>query len=102
MRTTDYTFGPTLAGKAAAASRRNGLVALVSMVWRAMRNRHALMRLDELDDRRLLDLGLCREDVRSARTTALFDDTGAYLTKAARARNRGYYRDVLDRGQSEA
>ena len=71
MRTTDYTFGPTLAGKAAAASRRNGLVALVSMVWRAMRNRHALMRLDELDDRRLLDLGLCREDVRSARTSAI-------------------------------
>ena len=102
MRTTDYALGPTLAGKAAVASRRNGLVALVTMVWRTLRNRNALMRLDELDDRRLLDLGLCREDIRSARTTALLDDTGAYLTKAARARTRGYYRDVLDKEQSEA
>ncbi|KQV43789.1 MULTISPECIES: DUF1127 domain-containing protein [unclassified Rhizobium] len=102
MRATDYALGPDLAGKAATASRRNGLVVLVAMVWRALRNRNALMRLDELDDRRLLDLGLCREDVRSAITSTLLEDTGAYLTKAARARTRGYYREALDKAQSEA
>ncbi|WP_075289929.1 DUF1127 domain-containing protein [Pararhizobium arenae] len=101
MRTTDYALGPTLAGTAA-ASRRNGLVALMATIWRVLRNRTALVRLDELDDRQLLDLGLCREDVRTAMTSAFFDDVGAHLTQAARHRTRNYYRDALYKEQSEA
>ena len=99
MRTTEYALGPTHAGKAVVA-RRNGLVALMTSVWRVLRNRNALVRLDEMDDRQLLDVGLSREDVRSAMTSAFFEDTGRHLTQAAHTRARFFYRDALGKEQS--
>ncbi len=98
MRTTEYALGPTHAGKAI-APRRNGVVAMLATVWRLVQNRRALMRLDELDDRQLLDLGLSREDVRDAMTSAFFEDTGLHLTQAARTRARFFYKDALFKEQ---
>ena len=92
MRTTDYALGPIHAGKGIAA-RRTGLAAFMASVWRVVKNRNALMRLDELDDRQLLDLGLSREDVRGAMTSSFFEDTGLHLTQAARSRARFFYRE---------
>ncbi|MDQ0319280.1 uncharacterized protein YjiS (DUF1127 family) [Pararhizobium capsulatum DSM 1112] len=99
MRTTDYALGPTHAGKGIPA-RRNGLVAVMTSVWRLLQNRRALVHLDELDDRQLLDLGLSREDVRDAMTSTFFEDTGVHLTQAARTRARSFYKDALFKEQS--
>lgn len=64
-----------------------------STVFRAWRNRGALNRLHELDERQLLDLGLTRHDVREAITSSFFSDAGLHLTIAARERARRHLRN---------
>jgi uncharacterized protein YjiS (DUF1127 family) len=43
-----------------------GVVAFAAALWKAMINRRAVMRLSELDDRLLEDIGVTRADVGSS------------------------------------
>ncbi|WP_411033276.1 DUF1127 domain-containing protein [Shinella sp. BYT-45] len=64
----------------------------VSKFVRAWQNRRAINRLGELDDHRLLDMGLCRADVQEIRAASFFSDAGLHLTIAARERARRHLR----------
>ncbi len=94
MRTTDSTLDLTLTGKLTAASRLAGLTGVMTSVWRLLRNRSAIGRLDDLDDHQLLDMGLSRHEVREALTSSFFDDPGRHLTQASRNRANIFYRNA--------
>ncbi|MCV9962954.1 DUF1127 domain-containing protein [Pararhizobium sp. BT-229] len=94
MRTTDHTLDLTLTGKLSATSRQTGLTGVLKSVWRLMRNRNAIGSLHDLDDHQLLDMGLCRHEVREALTSSFFDDPGRHLTQAARNRTNTFYRNA--------
>jgi uncharacterized protein YjiS (DUF1127 family) len=59
---------------------------------RAWQNRRVINRLNELDDHRLLDMGLSRSDVHDVRMSSFFSDAGLHLTLAARERARRHLR----------
>lgn len=59
---------------------------------RAWRNRCLIDRLNELDDHRLFDMGLCRSDVQDLRAASFFSDAGLRLTITARERARRHLR----------
>ncbi|MGQ3212697.1 DUF1127 domain-containing protein [Shinella sp.] len=59
---------------------------------RVWQNRRLINRLSELDDHQLLDMGLCRSDVREVMTSSFFSDAGLHLTIAARERARRHLR----------
>ena len=90
MRTTDHTLDLTLTGKLSATSRQTVLMS----VWRQLRNRNAIGSLQGLDDHQLLDMGLCRHEVREAMTSPFFDDPGRHLTQASRNRANTFYRNA--------
>jgi len=94
MRTTDLTLDLTLTGARSAPSRQTGLVGVLKSVWRQLRNRKAIGSLHDLDDHQLLDMGLCRHEVREALTSAFFEDPGRHLTQAARHRANTFYRNA--------
>lgn len=94
MRTTDHALDLTLTGSLSSTSRQTGFVAMVKSVWRRLQNRNAIGSLDDLDDHQLLDMGLCRHEVREALTSSFFDDHGRQLTHAARNRANAFYRDA--------
>lgn len=94
MRTTEHTLDLTLAGTLSATARPRGLMSVVASVWRLMRNRKAIGHLQDLDDRQLLDIGLCRHDLREALTASLFEDACHNLTQASRQRTNTYYRNA--------
>jgi uncharacterized protein YjiS (DUF1127 family) len=94
MRTTDHTLDLTLTGKLSATPRQAGLTGVLKSVWRLLRNRKAIGRLDDLDDHQLLDMGLCRHEVREALTSSFFQDPGRHLTQAARSRTNTFYRNA--------
>ena len=58
----------------------------------AWQSRRVINRLSELDDHRLLDMGLRRSDVREVMTSSFFSDAGLHLTIAARERARRHLR----------
>lgn len=91
MQTIDRSF--ELAGLRPMPGLAARLGGAVSSFLRAWLNRGALNRLDALDDRQLLDLGLTRHDVREAITSSFFSDTGLHLTIAARERARRHLRN---------
>jgi uncharacterized protein YjiS (DUF1127 family) len=93
MRTTDTALDFTLA-VTPAVSRLAGVTKGLMTVWRLLRNRRETASLLHLDDRQLADIGLSRHDVRSATTSAFFDDTSLHLTQLARMRASHYYRDI--------
>jgi uncharacterized protein YjiS (DUF1127 family) len=95
MRTTDHVLDLDLvAGKQFSASRAAGVVGVMTAAWRLFRNRCEIARLNELDDRHLLDMGLRREDVREAITSPFFDNPGSYLTRASRNRVSLFYKGI--------
>ncbi|HTO34069.1 MAG TPA: DUF1127 domain-containing protein [Pararhizobium sp.] len=94
MRTTDSTLDLSLTGKLTAASRLTGLTGVMKSVWRLLRNRNAIGRLDDLDDHQLLDMGLSRHEVREALTSSFFEDPGRHLTAASRNRANIFYRNA--------
>ena len=59
---------------------------------RRWRHRSAVIRLHEMSDYQLLDIGLRREDVRSALTSSYFADACLHLTSAARERANRHLR----------
>jgi len=75
---------PATRGLAPSIFARLGKVAY--RLARAWQNRRALNRLNELDDHQLLDMGLCRSDVREVRAASFFADAGLHLTITARER----------------
>lgn len=85
------------AGSAAAArvgSRLRSGVQWVRAVLRAMAHRRQVMRLMELDDRCLKDIGLLRTDVIGALEEPPHRDPSTLLR--LRAVKRRAYRDVMD------
>lgn len=92
MRTTQHALDLDLvAGTQSYASRAVGVTGMLTSVWQA-RNRYAIGRLNDLDDRQLLDMGLKREDVREAITSPFFDNPASYLTRASRNRASLFYK----------
>ncbi|WP_426228982.1 DUF1127 domain-containing protein [Pararhizobium sp. DWP3-4] len=94
MRTTDHALDLTLTGKLSATSRQTGLMGVLMSVWRQLRSRNSIGRLRDLDDHQLLDMGLCRHEVREALTSSFFDDAGRHLTQASRNRANTFYRNA--------
>ncbi|MBD9648990.1 DUF1127 domain-containing protein [Ensifer sp. PDNC004] len=93
MRTTQHALDLDLvAGKHSYASRAVGVTGMLTSVWQQLRNRYAIGRLNDLDDRQLLDMGLKREDVREATTSPFFDNPASYLTRASRNRASLFYK----------
>jgi len=94
MRTTDHALDLTLGGKLSVTSRQTGLMGVLLSVWRQLRSRNSIGRLQDLDDHQLLDMGLCRHEVREALTSSFFDDPGRHLTQASRNRANTFYRNA--------
>ncbi|CAN7188635.1 MULTISPECIES: DUF1127 domain-containing protein [Ensifer] len=93
MRTTDHVLD-LVAGKQAYASRAAGVIGVMTAAWRLFRSRCQIARLNELDDRQLLDMGLRREDVHEAITSPFFDNPASYLTRASRNRVSLFYKGI--------
>ncbi len=68
------------------------LLLAAGRVLRAWGNRNALNRLNDLDERLLLDIGLRRQEVSEAMNAPFLADTGLHLTIAARERARRHLR----------
>lgn len=84
MHTTEHVSGCGLvASRQSPAFRATGIAGMLSAVWRLYRNRRQIARLHDLDDRQLLDMGLKREDLHEALTSASFENPGSYLTRVA-------------------
>ena len=95
MRTTHHASGFGLvASRQSPAARTTGIVGVLTAVWRLYRNRCQIARLQDLDDRQLLDMGLKRKDLHEALTSAFFENPGSYLTRASRNRANLFYRGV--------
>lgn len=94
MRTTDYTLDLTLAGKLSATSRQTGLIGVIMSVWRQLQNRRAVGNLNDLDEHQLLDIGLCRHEVREALASPFFEDPAHHLMRVSRNRTNGFYRNL--------
>lgn len=93
MRTTQHPLD-LVAGKPSLASRAAGVVGVLTSLWRQYRSRCQIARLNDLDDRQLLDMGLKREDLNEALTSSFFDNPGSHLTRASRNRVNLFYRGV--------
>ena len=87
MRTTERTTRIAIA-RPTATGRTNILWATLVSVYRAIRNRVVLNRLQDLDDHQLLDIGLTRSEVRQAATSTFFEDPFPQLRTSARNRSR--------------
>ncbi|MEI2297887.1 DUF1127 domain-containing protein [Ensifer sp. MJa1] len=95
MRTTQHVLDLDLvAGKQSHASRAVGVTGMLTGAWRQLLNRYQIGRLNDLDDRQLLDMGLKREDVHEAITSPFFDNPASYLTRASRNRASLFYKGI--------
>jgi uncharacterized protein YjiS (DUF1127 family) len=73
-----------------------GIFATMASFWYALRNRHEITSLSELDDHQLKDIGLTRHDINSALlSSTFFEDPSSHLTSAARRRSRLSILDAL-------
>ncbi|MFT4180584.1 MAG: DUF1127 domain-containing protein [Rhizobium sp.] len=90
MRTTDRTLPLGHAMPSLPLTVRLTLAfEKVASAWRAVRNRREINYLDELNDSQLLDIGLTRQELKSALTTStFFEDPSCHLTSSARRRSR--------------
>ncbi|ABR59242.1 DUF1127 domain-containing protein [Sinorhizobium medicae] len=95
MHRTEHVSGCGLVARGQSpAFRATGIASMLSAVWHLYRNRRQIARLHDLDDRQLLDMGLKREDLHEALTSASFENPGTYLTRASRNRASLFYRGV--------
>ncbi|MBB3608398.1 DUF1127 domain-containing protein [Rhizobium sp. BK602] len=90
MRTTDRTLQLGHAMPSLPLTVRLTLAfEKVASAWRAIRNRREINYLHELNDSQLMDIGLTRQELRSALTTStFFEDPSCHLTTSARRRTR--------------
>lgn len=90
MRTTDRTIALELAKpRLSLTARLDGLWSTMTSVYRVLRNRLEINRLNELDDHQLMDIGLSRRELDNALLTAtLFEDPSHRLVRSARNRIR--------------
>ena len=63
-------------------------VARVAAVWKAATNRRAVVRLHDLDDRMLRDIGLTRHDVHAALAGRRTEDPSPHLQAVSGKRGR--------------
>lgn len=85
MRTTDRTFFHALAAPSQPVQGFAAFTARVKAVLHGLRNRKAMMPLNELDDHRLADLGLTRRDVDIAlHDSSLMEDPFKLLPRQVR------------------
>ena len=68
---SEVAVGPRFCGAAARAA---------ADLWRALRNRHEVRRLTDLDDRALKDIGLLRADVEGALLEPFHKDPSQVLS----------------------
>ena len=67
------------------------LAGTVHKLYRAWRNRRSLMRVTELDEHLLADIGISREDVKWALDLPIgYDPAAALQERALRNRSRGW------------
>lgn len=93
MRMIDRSFETDLDGARKPAPTFAGrLYAAAMRTVRAWQNRKSIRRLEELDDRQLLDMGLRRSDIRQVMTASFSVEPGLHLTIAARERARRHLR----------
>lgn len=71
----------------------NMLVRLFAIL-RAVRNRRAMMRLEDFTDQQLADIGLARSDVDSSLARPWYDDPSTHLARSA-WRRRAAHRDRI-------
>ncbi|WP_349370373.1 DUF1127 domain-containing protein [Salinarimonas sp.] len=91
------TFPPAARSKGAVVARYLflSLAATLAALWKAMINRRAVVRLSDLDDRLLRDVGVTRDDVRACLDTPYHVDPSHRLAlrrlqgKAKRAARTG-------------
>ena len=69
-----------VAGERTGSGRADALVGRAKDVLAALRNRRAVMRLTDLDDRALKDIGLLRADVEGALLEPLHKDPSKLLS----------------------
>ncbi|MQB44071.1 DUF1127 domain-containing protein [Rhizobium sp. ICMP 5592] len=70
----------------------------MAKVWRTFRNRREINYLHELNDSQLMDIGLTRQELRSALTTStFFEDPSCQLSNSARHRARLFGLDSIRR-----
>ena len=92
MRTTERMITRELSGMPKIETRLfAGLKAFGKSVQRALRNRVAMNKLNELEDYQLLDIGLTRYDVEVAvNQSKLHEDPFALLPRKLRQRGHGF------------
>lgn len=73
-------FAPSLRLVFAGSAR--GVLRQVATIVTAIKHRRAVMNLDELDDRALMDIGLVRSDVDSALSEPFFRDPSRVLVRS--------------------
>ncbi|MFP5076039.1 DUF1127 domain-containing protein [Rhizobium sp. YIM 134829] len=64
----------------------------MAKAWRVLRNRQVTMRLCDLSDAQLLDIGLTRADISEALAEPLLQDPSGRLNLVARDRAARFYR----------
>ncbi|QND49623.1 DUF1127 domain-containing protein [Rhizobium lusitanum] len=70
----------------------------MAKVWRAYRNRREINYLHDLNDSQLMDIGLTRQELRSAlATSTFFEDPSCNLSNSARHRARLFGLDAIRR-----
>jgi uncharacterized protein YjiS (DUF1127 family) len=92
MRTTERMITRELSGTSKIETRLfAGLKAFGKSVQRALRNRVAMSRLNELEDYQLADIGLTRQDVELAvNRSRLHEDPFTLLPLQARQRGKRF------------
>ncbi len=68
------------------ASFATTAVARLVKFYRALKNRRAVMHLEDFTDQQLADIGLSREDLGRSLSTPWYDDPSAVLTQQVRRR----------------
>lgn len=89
MRTSEQMIELDIAGPRRGTAVRfvETAVAFIASAWRVAKNRHAINRLDDMDDHQLNDIGLTRPELKAVlRTTALNEDPSMRLARSARGR----------------
>lgn len=85
LRTTSH-IDLDLATPRPSASFATIAVARLVKLYRALKNRRAVMNLEDFTDQQLADIGLSRDDLGTCLSAPWYDDPSARLTQQVRRR----------------